>query len=76
MLGCVRCGFHKKCTKICYAELVVLYPVGSVGHVVHSGVSRAQNVDALFLMLGWALCGFRKKRKGTHYAKLVHLLPV
>jgi hypothetical protein len=27
--------------------------VGSASHVAHSGAYRAQNVDALFLMLRW-----------------------
>jgi hypothetical protein len=30
-----RYGFHKKCARTRYAELVFLHPVESVGHVVH-----------------------------------------
>jgi hypothetical protein len=29
------------------------HPVGSVGHVVHFGVSGAQNIDVLFFILEW-----------------------
>jgi hypothetical protein len=32
-------GFHKKHTRIRYAELVSLHAVGFVGHVVHPGAS-------------------------------------
>jgi hypothetical protein len=34
-------------------SLCFLHTVGSMGHAVHSGVSKAQHVDALFFMLGW-----------------------
>jgi hypothetical protein len=47
--------------------------MGSMGHVVQSGVSEARIVDTLFLMLGWARCSFHKKCTGTRYAELVFL---
>jgi hypothetical protein len=47
-----------------------------VGHVVHSGVSRPQNVDAVFFILEWDRYGFHKKRVRTRYAEVVFLHPV
>jgi hypothetical protein len=41
MLGWDRYGFHKKHIKIRDIELVFLDPVGSLGHVVHSGAYGA-----------------------------------
>jgi hypothetical protein len=38
MLRCDRCGFNKKRTGSCYAELVLLRPMGSAGHVGHKTV--------------------------------------
>jgi hypothetical protein len=55
---------------------VFLHPVGSAGHVVHSGASEARNVDALFFILGWVRYGYDKKRAGTRYTKVVFLHPV
>jgi hypothetical protein len=63
----------KKRARTRYVELVFLHPVGSAGHIMHSCVSVAQNVNALFFMLGWAQCGFHKKRTGAHYAELMFL---
>jgi hypothetical protein len=50
--------------------------VGSAGHIVHSYVSDARNVDVLFFMPGLALCDFHKKRSATHYVEIVFLHPV
>jgi hypothetical protein len=47
-----------------YTKLIFLHPVGCVGHVVHFGVSGAQNDDALFLMLCLARCGSHKIESG------------
>jgi hypothetical protein len=52
---------------------VFLHPVGSVGHVNHSGMSGARNVIALFFMHGWDQYGFIKNCSGTRYAKLLFL---
>jgi hypothetical protein len=43
--------FNKNRAGTYYSEVVFLHPVGSVDHVVHSGVSGARNVDALFFVI-------------------------
>jgi hypothetical protein len=63
----------KKHVGICYAEYVFLHPVGSTGHVVHSGAFGARNINTLFSMLGWDRYSLQKKNTGTHYAELVIL---
>jgi hypothetical protein len=55
---------------------VFLHPVGSVGTIVHSCASGAQNVDALFFILEWDRYGFNKKRARTCYTELMFSDPV
>jgi hypothetical protein len=52
MLGWDRHIFDKMGARTCYADLVVLHPVRSAGHIVHYGASGARNMIALFLILG------------------------
>jgi hypothetical protein len=69
-------GYDKKHVGTHYAKLVFLHPLGSAGHVVHSGVSGARNIDTLLFMLAWDQYGYDKKRAVTHYAEIVFLHPV
>jgi hypothetical protein len=68
-----ECGLQKKCAETHYTKLVFLHLVGHAGHVVHSGVSWAQNIDALYFILGWDWYGFHKNHVGTRYAELMFL---
>jgi hypothetical protein len=43
---------------------------------VHSGASRAQNIDTLFFMLWCDWYGFNKNCVRSHYAEHVFLHPV
>jgi hypothetical protein len=76
MLEWALCRFYKKRTGTRYAELEFLHPGESVGHIVHFGASRLQNITALFFMLGWTWCSIHKKCVGPRYAELVFLCPV
>jgi hypothetical protein len=71
MLGRDQYGLYKKRVSTRYVELVFLHPVGSAVHIVHSGATRARNMDTLFLILGWNWDGFDKKHAGTCYVELV-----
>jgi hypothetical protein len=70
-----RYRYDKKCVGTRYTKLVFLHPVGSAGHVVHSGASGPRDVT-LFFMLGWDLYTFNKKHVGTRYAghMFLHLM--
>jgi hypothetical protein len=76
MLGWYRYRFYKKCDRTHYTKIVFLHPVGSAGHVVHSGAYESRNIDALFFKLEWGRYRFHKKCAKTRYAELVLLHPM
>jgi hypothetical protein len=65
MLGWDRYRFNKMCAGTHDVELVFLHPMGSVGHVVHTGASGARNMIALFFMLECDWYGFKKMHRDT-----------
>jgi hypothetical protein len=76
MLGWALCRFQKQCVGTCYAELVFFPPVEYVGHVVHSVVSGARNINVLFSSSGGPDAVSRKKCARTCYGELLFLHPV
>jgi hypothetical protein len=64
MLMCDRYRFKKKCAEKCYAELVLLHPIGFVSHIVHSYAFRARYIDTLFSCSGGTSIDFTKSALG------------
>jgi hypothetical protein len=64
MLGWDQYEFNKKHTGTRYTELMFLHPMGSVGHIVHSGASELRNINTLFFMLRWDQYRFNKSTLG------------
>jgi hypothetical protein len=61
ILGWGQYEFHKKHARTHFTDLLFLHPVGFAGHIVHSSVFGARNVDAVFFMLWWDRYGIDKK---------------
>jgi hypothetical protein len=71
MVGWDWYGFDTKHAGTRYIEFVFVHPVGSAGHVVHSGVSGVRNIDVLFFMLTRAPMLIPQRCAGTRYAEHV-----
>jgi hypothetical protein len=65
--------FHKIHVRTRYAELVILHPEGSAGHIVHFGVSEVRNIDAVFFLIGWDQYGVDKSALGDVMLNLCFL---
>jgi hypothetical protein len=68
--------FPQKARRDTLCQTCFFHSARSVGHVVHSGVSKAQNIGTLFFVLGRAQCGFQKMCTQTLDSKIVFLHPV
>jgi hypothetical protein len=74
MLGWARCRSYEKCAATRYTELVFLYLVGYVGHVVHSSAIGCE-MSACYFSCSCGPCRSYVKRDGTRYIKLKFLHP-
>jgi hypothetical protein len=68
-----RSGSHRKCVRTRCAKLVLLHSIGSVGLVVHSGLSVVQNIDAPFFIPWWAWSVSHTKSTMARYVEQVFL---
>jgi hypothetical protein len=84
-MKCQRTIFHARVRLVCILQKArqvtlrgtcALHPMGFVGHVLHRGAFRAQNVDALFFLLRWDRYRLHEMCVGTYYAELMFLHPV
>jgi hypothetical protein len=67
-------GFHKKRAGTCCAELVFSHPVGSMGHIVHSGAHLGHRTSTYYFSCLGGPGAVSIKSVRTHYAEFVFFL--